>query len=68
MRLNATSFTGFQDVANIPGAPYDALVVGGSSYIYRTSDPTPVFAGVPISQVKILANNKAIFAGAGCST
>lgn len=66
MRTNTNTFTGFVDVANIPGAPHDAIVVGGSNNIYRTSEPfNAVNAGIIISQVKILNNSKAIFAGCG---
>lgn len=63
----SNTLAGFRDVANIPGCPYDALVVGGSNNIYekRGDSFVPINAGVTISQIKILNNNKAIFAGSG---
>lgn len=65
-RPNNQTFTGFTDIVNIPGSNYDALVVGGSQMIYRTSEASnPVNAGSNISQVKILASTKAFFAGKG---
>lgn len=38
IKTHSTTFTGFNDVANIPGYPYDSICVGGSNFIYRSSD------------------------------
>lgn len=47
----SNTLAGFRDVANIPGCPYDALVVGGSNNIYekRGDSFVPINAGVTIS-------------------
>lgn len=66
VKINANNFTGFTDVCNIPGQPYEALTVGGSAQVWRTTDSkNSSDARINLSQVKILASGKAFFAGTG---
>jgi len=66
----AINFTGFNDVANIPGFPYDSIAVGGSNYIYRVSDGNKqgVDAGAQINQISMMHSGKIFFLGVSDET